>query len=69
MVYYHPAILALVSLLEFGLSAQLPGKVIAITLEGYKKRGNVQIVYQKYRIEFFNNIDKLEEVVIKKLSS
>lgn len=36
VVYLHPATLAPISLLEFGLSAQVPGKVIAIAPEGYK---------------------------------
>lgn len=68
VVYFHPATLAPISLLEFGLSAQVPGKVIAVAPVGYAKRGNVQIVCQKFGIEFMDDIDKLHEVVARKLS-
>lgn len=68
VVYFHPATLAPISLLEFGLSAQIPGKVVAVAPEGYKKRGNVQIVCQKFGIQFLDSIDGLHEVVIEKLS-
>lgn len=68
VVYFHPATLAPISLLEFGLSAQIPDKVVAIAPEGYSKRANVQIVCQKFGIEFLDNIDKLHEIIINKLS-
>ena len=68
VVYFHPATAAPISLLEFGLSARIPGKVVAIAPEGYSKRGNVQIVCQKFGIEFLDNIDKLHEIIINKLS-
>jgi len=68
VVYFHPATVAPISLLEFGLSARVPGKVIAIAPEGYSKRGNVEIVCQKHGIEFLDNIDNLHEIILKKLS-
>ncbi|KAI0859351.1 hypothetical protein F4860DRAFT_515997 [Xylaria cubensis] len=68
VVYFHPATLAPISLLEFGLSAQVQGKVIAIAPKGYAKRGNVQIVCQKFGIEFLETIDNLHEIIINKLS-
>ncbi|OAQ58117.1 Zn(2)-C6 fungal-type DNA-binding domain-containing protein [Pochonia chlamydosporia 170] len=67
VVYFHPATVAPISLLEFGLSAQVPGKVIAIAPKGYSKRGNVQIVCQKFGIEFLDNIDELHGVIVNKL--
>lgn len=67
VVYLHPATLAPISLLEFGLSAQVPGKVIAIAPEGYSKRANVQIVCQKFGIEFLDTMDRVHEMVIDKL--
>ncbi|OAQ59546.1 Zn(2)-C6 fungal-type DNA-binding domain-containing protein [Pochonia chlamydosporia 170] len=67
VVYFHPATLAPISLLELGLSAQVPGKVIAIAPEGYAKRGNVQIVCQKFGIEFLDNMDELHGIIIDKL--
>jgi hypothetical protein len=68
VVYFHPATLAPISLLEFGLSAQIPGKVVAIAPKGYSKRGNVQIVCSKFGIEFLDSLDKLPEIIIEKLS-
>ena len=68
VVYFHPATVAPISLLEFGLSARIPGKVIAVAPQGYSKRANVQLVCQKYGIEFLDTIEKLHEAIIKKLS-
>ncbi|KAI1158289.1 hypothetical protein F5B18DRAFT_656807 [Nemania serpens] len=68
VVYFHPATAAPVSLLEFGLSAHIPGKVIAIAPKGYSKRGNVQIVCQRFGIDFLEDLDGLDEAIIKKLS-
>lgn len=68
VIYFHPATQAPISLLEFGLSAQVPGKVIAICPEGYWKRGNVQVVCQKLGIEILESIDNLREAIITKLS-
>lgn len=68
IVYFHPATVAPVSLLEFGLSARIPAKVVAIAPKGYSKRGNVQIVCQKYGIDFLEDIDSLDEIIVKKLS-
>lgn len=68
VVYFHPATQAPVSLLEFGLSAEVPGKVIAVCPEGYWKRGNVQIVSQKFGVELLDDIEKLEGAIVKKLS-
>lgn len=68
VVYFHPATQAPVSLLEFGLWAQVPGKVIAVCPEGYWKRGNVQIVCHKLGVEMLDDIDELAGAVVRKLS-
>lgn len=68
VVYFHPATQAPISLLEFGLSAQVPGKVIAVCPERFWKRGNVQIVCQKFGVEFLENVDGLHEAIMKNLS-
>lgn len=68
VVYFHPATVAPISLLEFGLSARTPGKVVAVAPQGYSKRGNVQIVCHKYGIDCLDDIEKLHETVINKLS-
>lgn len=67
VIYFHPATVAPISLLEFGLSAQLAGKVVAIAPAGYAKRGNVQIVCQKFGIQFLDKIEGLEGIIINKL--
>ncbi|KAI1331463.1 hypothetical protein F5Y16DRAFT_360012 [Xylariaceae sp. FL0255] len=68
VVYFHPATVAPISLLELGLSARVPGKVIAVAPEGYAKRGNVQLVCQKFGVDFLEDIDNLHETIIKNLS-
>lgn len=68
VIYFHPATQAPVSLLEFGLSAGVPGKAIAVCPEGYWKRGNVQIVSQKLGVELLDDIENLEGAIIKRLS-
>ncbi|KAM3431573.1 hypothetical protein NHJ13734_007229 [Beauveria thailandica] len=67
IVYFHPATQAPISLLEFGLSAPTPGKVIVLCPEGYWKRGNVQIVCQKYGIEVAGSIEELGSAIVKRL--
>ncbi|KAI1816735.1 hypothetical protein GGS20DRAFT_174346 [Poronia punctata] len=66
--YFGPDTLAPVSLLEFGLSARISGKAIVIAPVGYSKRGNVQLVCEKYGVEFLDTLDRLHEVIIEKLS-
>ena len=68
VVYFHPATQAPVSLLEFGLSAGVPGKVIAVCPVGYWKRGNVQVVSQKLEVELLDDIGELEGAIVRKLS-
>ncbi|KAH9985376.1 hypothetical protein F4779DRAFT_612137 [Xylariaceae sp. FL0662B] len=50
VVFFHPETQVPLSLLELGLSARA-GKAIVWWLEGYWKRGNVEIVCQRYGIE------------------
>ncbi|KAI1403942.1 hypothetical protein F4819DRAFT_484186 [Hypoxylon fuscum] len=51
VVYFHPATDAPISLLELGLCASTNKKTIVMCPEGYKKRGNVQIVCERHQIE------------------
>ncbi|KAF1733294.1 hypothetical protein CRV24_007193 [Beauveria bassiana] len=67
IVYFHPATQAPISLIEFGLSARIPGKMIVLCPEGYWKRGNVQIVCQKYGIEMVRSIEELGNAIVKRL--
>lgn len=69
VIYFHPATQAPVSLLEFGLCARFPGKAIVLCPEGYWKRGNVQIVCNKFGVEMVDTVDGLKEAIMKKLLS
>jgi len=68
VVYFHPATQAPISLLELGVCARFPGKAIVVCPEGYWKRGNVQIVCNKFGFEMVDTVDGLKEAIMKKLS-
>ncbi|KAI1374376.1 hypothetical protein F4677DRAFT_165557 [Hypoxylon crocopeplum] len=68
VVYFHPATDAPISLMELGLCARA-GKAIVVCPEGYKKRGNVQIVCQRHSIEMAENIEELKQAIAKRLPS
>ncbi|GFF24096.1 hypothetical protein IFM58399_00534 [Aspergillus lentulus] len=67
VIYFHPATQAPVSLLELGICARIPGKAIVVCPEGYWKRGNVQIVCEKYGIEMVDDVGALREAIVKRL--
>lgn len=69
VVYFHPATQAPISLLELGLCARQPGKAIVFCPEGYWKRGNVQIVCQRFDIETVESIEGLRDAIVKRLPS
>ncbi|OAR03380.1 hypothetical protein LLEC1_08159 [Akanthomyces lecanii] len=62
--YFHPATQAPISLLELGLHAPTPGKVIVFCPEGYCKRGNVQIVCARFGIEMVQSLQELREAIV-----
>lgn len=68
VIYFHPATQAAVSLLELGICMRVPEKAIVVCPEGYWKRGNVQIVCEKFGVELLDNVDQLREAVVKRLS-
>ena len=68
VVYFHPATQAPVSLLELGLWARTPGKVIVGCPAGYWKRGNVQIACRKYGVTVVDGLTDLAEAVVQRLS-
>ncbi|OAA56256.1 hypothetical protein SPI_07867 [Niveomyces insectorum RCEF 264] len=67
VVYFHPATQAPISLLELGLCAQTPGKAIVLCPEGYWKRGNVQIVCQKFCIDMVDSVEELGDAILRRL--
>lgn len=68
VVYFGPGTDAPVSLLEFGLCAR-SGKTIVACHRDYRKRGNVQIVCQRFGVEFLDTGDAWEVEVIRRLES
>lgn len=69
VVYFHPATQAPISLLELGLCARQPGKAIVYCPEGYWKRGNVQMVCEKFGVEVVESIEGLKDGIVKRLAS
>jgi hypothetical protein len=61
LMYFSPETKSPISLLELGLYAGL-GKVIVVCPEGFWRRGNVQIVCERYGLQIF---DTLEEGIAK----
>jgi hypothetical protein len=61
-VYFDPNGKAPITLLELGLHAA-SGKVVVCCPDGYWRRGNVQIVCDKYDIPLFDDIDDLIEAL------
>ncbi|KAI0888083.1 uncharacterized protein GGS22DRAFT_185463 [Annulohypoxylon maeteangense] len=64
--YFHPATEAPISLLELGLCARAK-KAIVVCPEGYKKRGNVQIVCRTYGLETVESLDALKPAIARRL--
>lgn len=60
LMYIHPETLAPISLLELGLYAgRAPEKLIVCCPEGYFRKGNVDIVCQKYGVRQVSALDAL----------
>ncbi len=64
-VYLDPESKAPISLFELGLSIRA-GKAIVACPEGYWRRGNVQVVTERFGIEFVDNLDDLATRVIQR---
>lgn len=64
--YYGPATDAPISLLELGMYAGT-GKVVVCCHPNYKKKGNVQIVCDRYGISLVYALDGLEDLVRERL--
>ncbi|KAI1342951.1 hypothetical protein F5Y15DRAFT_371448 [Xylariaceae sp. FL0016] len=67
VVFFHPQTQATISLLELGLCAR-SGKAVVLCPEGYWKRGNVQIVCQRYRVEMVGDMTGLKDAIIRRMS-
>lgn len=57
-----------ITLMELGLAARERGtKCVVACVEGYKKKGNVQVVCERYGIKFVNDEEQLIQAVLEKL--
>lgn len=56
-MYFDPNTKSPISLLELGLYAET-GKMIVTCPDGFWRKGNVQIVCEKYNIPLFNTLDE-----------
>jgi len=65
-MFFDPASLAPICMLELGLFAG-SGKMIVACPEGFWKRGNVQVVCQRYDIELLDSLEALIERLMEKL--
>lgn len=61
--YFAPESKAPITLLELGLHART-GKCIVCCVEGFWRKGNVDIVCQKYQIPQVNQLDELIEAIL-----
>ncbi|OHE91366.1 hypothetical protein CORC01_13343 [Colletotrichum orchidophilum] len=66
VVYFEPDTEGHISLLELGLCAR-SGKVIVACPDGYKKRGNVQVVCSKYGIPLVESYEALYVKLVQRL--
>jgi hypothetical protein len=66
--YFDPKGEAPITLMELGLHAST-GKAVVCCPEGYWRRGNVQVVCDRYDIPFVNTIEELTEALIEKLNA
>ncbi|KAI6081751.1 hypothetical protein F4821DRAFT_264622 [Hypoxylon rubiginosum] len=64
--YFHPNTDAPISLLELGLAASTK-KPIVLCPEGYKKRGNVQLVCQHYELETADSLEAVKQAIVNRL--
>jgi hypothetical protein len=67
-IYLAPRSQSPVSMLEFGLHAK-GGKVVVCCPEGFGRRGNIQIVCERFGIPLVATIEELAELIIKKIGT
>jgi hypothetical protein len=62
IMYFAPNSQSPISLLELGLYAKTK-KLMVVCPEGYWRKGNVDIVCEKYKIKMFDTIDDVIEAI------
>lgn len=66
VVYFEPGTEGHVSLLELGLCARSEKALVACP-EGYKKRGNVQAVCQRFGVRMVDSYEELRDELLRRL--
>lgn len=67
-VYFGSNTEAPITLMELGLAAREKGKKCVVACaEGYKKKGNVQVVCDRYGIQLVETVEQLTQAVLTKL--
>jgi hypothetical protein len=67
LMYFSPETKSPISLLELGLYAA-SGKLIVCCPEGFWRKGNVDIVCEKYGIQTVDTLDELINVIVNKIN-
>jgi hypothetical protein len=65
-MYFAPNSQSPISLLELGLYAKTD-KLMVVCPDGYWRKGNVDIVSERYKIKQYANIDELISVIKKRI--
>ena len=65
LMYFDPKTKSPISLLELGLFAR-SGKLLVCCPEGFWRKGNVDIVCQRYGIKQFQNLKKVTRHIVEK---
>lgn len=63
LMYFDPKTKSPISLLELGLFAR-SGKLLVCCPEGFWRKGNVDIVCQRYGIKQFQNLEEVAKYII-----
>lgn len=66
IMVFDPKTMSPISLLELGLQSK-SNKMVVMCPEGFWRKGNVDIVCEKYNIKQVKNIDELVEYIYEKL--
>ena len=67
LLYFAPGTESPISLLEFGLFART-GRMLVVCPEGFWKKGNVDVVCERYGVKQYDSIDDALENLLKSKS-
>jgi hypothetical protein len=66
VLYLQPGTMSPISLLELGLHAR-EGKVLVCCPEGFWRRGNVQVICERFKIPMFEDLEELMRVAAERI--